>query len=76
MTMYMQPIMRAAAEIGVQTCPTCGCDHPAVADGICLPNDYVIGPLMAIGRGTKDAWPKPGQSSIDQVAIHEGFSWN
>jgi thiamine pyrophosphate-dependent acetolactate synthase large subunit-like protein len=31
------------------------------AELIRLPEDHVIGPMVAIGKGTKDPWPKPVQ---------------
>jgi hypothetical protein len=27
----------------------------------------------AIGKGTKDPWPKPGQLSLEEVVIENGF---
>jgi hypothetical protein len=29
--------------------------------------------MVAIGRGTKDTWPKPGQLSKDEVVITDRF---
>lgn len=69
----MQTLMLAATELGYQTCPTIGFDHQGVAKLIRLPSDHVIGPFVAIGRGTKDAWPKPGQLSVDEVVIRNRF---
>ena len=44
-----------------------GFDYKAVADVIKLPPDYEIAFMIAIGKGTKSAWPKPGQLLLDQV---------
>ena len=30
-------------------------------------------PMVAIGKGTKEPWPKPGQHSLDEVVIDNGF---
>ncbi|HBJ38876.1 MAG TPA: nitroreductase family protein, partial [Planctomycetaceae bacterium] len=38
-----------------------------------LPDDHVMGPMVAIGKGTKDAWPKPGQLPLADVTIENGF---
>ena len=38
-----------------------------------LPEDHVIGPMVAIGKGTKDPWPKPGQLSLGEVVLDNGF---
>ena len=40
------------------------------------PNDFfnhVIGPMVAIGRGTKDPWPKPGQLELSEVVVQNRF---
>jgi hypothetical protein len=34
----------------------------------------VIGPMIAIGKGTKESWPKPGQLSLDEVVIKDRFT--
>jgi len=35
--------------------------------------DHVMGPMVAIGKGTKDAWPKPGQRPLADITIENGF---
>ncbi|MEM8782289.1 MAG: nitroreductase family protein [Planctomycetota bacterium] len=67
--MAMQTLMLAAKAMGYDSCPMIGFDHDAVAKLVNLPDDHVMGPLVAIGRGTKDAWPKPGQLSLDEVVF-------
>lgn len=69
----MQTLMLAATEMGYQTCPTIGFDHAAVAELVRLPADHIIGPFVAIGVGTKEPWPKPGQLSFDEVVIRDRF---
>ena len=32
-----------------------------------------MGPMVAIGRGTKEPWPKPGQLTMDEVVIRNRF---
>jgi hypothetical protein len=29
--------------------------------------------MVAIGKGTKEPWPKPGQLSLDEVVIENGY---
>jgi nitroreductase len=72
--MAMQTIMVAAKAMGYESCPMIGFDHEAVAQRINLPKDHCIGPMIAIGKGTKDAWPKPGQLSYDEVVIENRFA--
>ena len=45
-----------------------------VAEMINFPDDHCIGPLVVIGKGVKEPWPKPGQLPLDEVVIHNRFS--
>ncbi|MEZ5325673.1 MAG: nitroreductase family protein [Verrucomicrobiales bacterium] len=72
--MAMQTIMLAAKSIGYDSCPMIGYDIDAVAKLINLPEDHVMGPMVAIGKGTKDPWPKPGQLTLSEVVVENGFS--
>ena len=58
--MAMQTLMLAAKEMGYDSCPMIGFDIDKVAELINLPDDYVMSPMVAIGKKVKDAWPKPG----------------
>jgi len=71
--MAMQTLMLAAKAMGYESCPMIGFDHEAVAKLINLPEDHCMGPMVAIGKGTKGTWPKPGQLSRDEVVITERF---
>ncbi|MEO1523952.1 MAG: nitroreductase family protein [Planctomycetota bacterium] len=71
--MAMQTMMLAAQELGYQSCPMIGFEIEKVAELINLPEDHVMGPMVAIGKGTKDAWPKPGQLGLDEVLFENGF---
>ena len=71
--MAMQTLMIAAKAMGYESCPMIGFDHEAVAELINLPADHCIGPMVAIGKGTKDPWPKPGQLPLDEIVIDNGF---
>jgi len=71
--MALQTIMLAATSMGYQSCPMIGFDIDAVAKLINLPDDHVMGPMVAIGKGTKEAWPKPGQLPVNDVIIENRF---
>ena len=71
--MAMQTMMLAAQGLGYQSCPMIGFDIIKVAKLINLPEDHVMGPMVAIGKGTKDPWPKPGQLSLDELVVDNGF---
>ena len=68
-----QTIMLLAQEMGYQSCPMDGFDFDAVAEIINLPADHSIAFMIAIGKGTKEAWPKPGQLAVDEVMVTDRF---
>ena len=74
--MAMQTIMLAAQELGYQSCPMIGFDLAKVAELVNLPDDHVIGPMVAIGKGIKEPWPKPGQIPLEQLVFENSFKLN
>ncbi len=71
--MAMQTLMLAAKEMGYDSCPMIGFDIEGMAKLIRLPEDHVMGPMVAIGKKTGDPWPKPGQLPLDEVVLENGF---
>ena len=71
--MAMQTIMLAAKSMGYDSCPMIGFDIEKVAEMIKLPEDHVMGPMIAIGKGTKEPWPKPGQLPLSEVMVENSF---
>ena len=71
--MAMQTLMLAAQGLGYQSCPMIGFDIEKVAELINLPEDHVMGPMVAVGKGTKDAWPKPGQLGLGEIVFDNSF---
>lgn len=71
--MAMQTLMLAAQGLGYQSCPMIGFDIEKVAELINLPEDHVMGPMVAIGKGTKDPWPKPGQLPLEELVVEDKF---
>ena len=72
--MAMQTLMVAAKAMGYESCPMIGYDFDAVAKLINLPADHCIGPMVVVGKGIKDAWPKPGQLELNEVVIENTFA--
>lgn len=72
--MAMQNIMLAAKAMGYDSCPMIGFDLKAVAEKVNLPEDHVIGPMIAIGKKTKEPWEKPGQLSLDELVVENKFN--
>ena len=71
--MAMQTLMLAAQDLSYQSCPMIGFDIDKVAELINLPEDYVMGPMVAIGKGIKEPWPKPGQLPIEELVFENSF---
>jgi len=69
-----QTLMLAAKSMGYESCPMDGFDFEKVAELIHLPDDHVIAMFVAIGKGTKEAWPRPGQLGLDEVIIKNRFA--
>jgi len=71
--MAMQTLMLAAQDIGYDSCPMIGFEIEKVAELINLPKDQVMGAMVAIGKGTKEPWPKPGQLTLEEVIVENSF---
>ena len=69
-----QTIMLAAKAMGYDSCPMIGFDPVQVAELINLPGDHAIGFMIAVGKATKPAWPKPGQLPLEEVVVHDRFN--
>ena len=68
-----QTLMLTAKALGYEACPMDGFDFDAVGKLINLPEDHVIAMYVAIGKGTKEAWARPGQLEMDEVVIKDRF---
>ncbi|ACB52116.1 probable nitroreductase [Crocosphaera subtropica ATCC 51142] len=71
--MAMQTLMLAAKAMGYDSCPMIGFDIEQVSKLINLPNDFVIGPMVAIGKKAKEPWPKPGQLPLNDLIVENQF---
>lgn len=69
-----QTLMVAAKAMGYDSCPMDGFDFDAVGKLINLPGDHVIAMFVAIGKGTKPAWPRGGQISREEAVITDRFA--
>ena len=68
-----QTLMLSAKAMGYDSCPMDGFDFAAVGKLIDLPEDHVIAMFVAIGKGTKEAWPRPGQLPLSDIVIKNKF---
>ncbi|NER20330.1 MAG: nitroreductase family protein [Symploca sp. SIO1C2] len=71
--MAMQTLMLTAKAMGYDSCPMIGFDLAQVAELVKLPDDNVIGPMVAVGKKVKDAWPKPGQLPLSELVVENSF---
>jgi len=68
-----QTLMLAAQSMGYDSCPMDGFDFDKVGRIINLPEDHVIAMFVAIGKGIRDAWPRPGQLPLEEVVLSDRF---
>jgi nitroreductase len=68
-----QTLMLAAKALGYDSCPMDGFDPLKVAELIRLPEGHLISFMIAIGKATKPAWPRPGQLALQEVVITDRF---
>ena len=48
-------------------------DVEGVAKLINLPTYYVMGLMVAVGKGIKEPWAKPGQLSLGEIVFENSF---
>ncbi|MGB5198986.1 MAG: nitroreductase family protein [Sedimenticolaceae bacterium] len=69
-----QNLMLVAQQLGYESCPMDGFDYAKVGEIIGLPKDYEIALMLAIGKGIKDPWPRPGQLPLADVLVENRFA--
>jgi len=68
-----QTMMIAAKAMGYESCPMVGFDYDKVSALVHVPADYAVAMMLAIGRGTKPAWAKPGYIPLSEVVVMDRF---
>ena len=68
-----QTIMLAARAMGYDSNPMIGFDPKVVAEVIGLPDDHVIGLMLAIGKAVKPAMARGGQLPLTEVLVVDSF---
>ncbi len=69
-----QTMMLAAKSMGYDSCPMVGFDYDKVAQLVGLPDDFALAMMLAVGRGTKPAWAKPGYVPLSEVIATDRFA--
>jgi nitroreductase len=59
--------------MGYDTCPMDGFDFDQVAKLLNLPSDHTPTMFICVGKGIKEAMPRGGQLSLDEVVIENQF---
>lgn len=67
--MVAQTVMLAARALGYDSCPMIGFDAEAVAQQIALPDEHLIGLMLAIGTAAQPANPRGGLLAPHQVLM-------
>lgn len=68
-----QTLMIAAKGMGYDSCPMIGFDEIKVAELINLPENYVVGMMVTIGKAIEPARPKGGYIPDDEVFFEDTF---
>lgn len=68
-----QTLMLAAKAMGYDSCPMDLSDFEAVGRLLNLPEDHVIAMFVAIGKATKEPWPRAGQLALHEVVVTDRF---
>ena len=68
-----QTLMLSAKSAGYDSCPMIGFDSQKVAELINLPQNYIIGMMLAIGKAKSPANTRGGQLSLDKVVFTDRF---
>lgn len=68
-----QTLMLAAKAMGYDSCPMDLADMEAVGKLMNLPQDHVIAMFVAIGKGVREPWPRPGQLAMSEVVVTDHF---
>lgn len=69
-----QTIMLAAQAMGYDSCPMDGFDFDAVGKLINLPDDHVIAMFVAVGKRSKDPYPRPDLLPLNDVVVNDRFA--
>jgi nitroreductase len=71
--MAAQTLMLAAQSMGYDSGPMIGFDPSAVAKIINLPDDYIIGMAIVLGKKLSEPRPRVGKLSVNQVLFENSF---
>jgi len=68
-----QSLMLLASERGYDTCPMIGFDQDEVSKIINLPDDHIIGMMIALGKRGEEPHPFGGRLDYSKVVFNDNF---
>lgn len=68
-----EAFMMNASAMGLDTCPMIGFDQDAVGKIINLPDDHIIGMMIALGKRNEEPFPHGGRLPFDKIVIQDKF---
>lgn len=68
-----ESFMLGAADMGLDTCPMIGFDQDVVGEVINLPEDHIIGMMIALGKRCEEPFPHGVRISMDKAVITNKF---
>ncbi|MCW8964415.1 MAG: nitroreductase family protein [Gammaproteobacteria bacterium] len=66
-------MMLMAQQMGYDSCPMDGFDFDKVAELIKLPEDHLICMMLAIGKQSKDSWPRLSRLPQSEIVIENHY---
>lgn len=66
-------LMLMAQQMGYDSCPMDGFDYDQVGELINLPDDHLICMMLAIGKQTKESWPRLARLPQSEILIENNF---
>lgn len=67
-------LMLASQAKGYDSCPMVGFDFESVGKLVEMPEDHIIGMMVAIGHKLEDPWPRGGRLSLRDVFFIDKFN--
>lgn len=66
-------MMLTAQSLGIDSCPMDGFDYQKVGKAINLPDNYLVGMIVALGKKNREPHPRVGRISKEQLVIEDKF---
>lgn len=68
-----ESLMLNAVAMGLDTCPMIGFDQDAVSKIINLPDDHIIGMMVALGKRREEPFPHGGRLPFEDIVVKNKF---